>query len=65
MGWGQFKPLLSEVIISAIEPIQMKYKELIKSPKEIEAILSQGQEKANTVAIKTLARVKNALGFLN
>ena len=64
MGWGKFKPLLSEVVISAIEPIQMRYNELIKSPKELESVLSQGRDRANEVAIKTLKRVKNALGFL-
>jgi tryptophanyl-tRNA synthetase len=64
MGWGQFKPLLTETMITALEPIQTKYKEIMGDRGELERILKAGNAKANEVAQQTLAKVKNALGFL-
>ncbi|MGF1487950.1 MAG: tryptophan--tRNA ligase [Prochloraceae cyanobacterium] len=64
MGWGQFKPLLTETTIAALEPIQSKYQELIEDKGYLDSVLKQGQEKAEAVALKTLSKVKTALGYL-
>lgn len=64
LGWGQFKPLLTETTISALEPIQSKYKELIDDRGYLDSVLKQGQEKAEEVAEYTLSKVKTALGYL-
>ena len=64
MGWGKFKPLLAEVTVEALLPIQKRYQELIKDPAEIHRILKQGKDKAEEVANRTLNRVREALGFL-
>ncbi len=64
MGWGQFKPLLTETTIAALEPIQSKYFELIEDRGYLDSVLKQGQEKAESVADRTLSRVKQALGYL-
>jgi tryptophanyl-tRNA synthetase len=29
MGWGQFKPLLAETAVAALEPIQSQFNELM------------------------------------
>ena len=63
MGWGQFKPLLAEAAIAALEPIQGRYKELIDNPEELDLVLQQGRQKAEAVANATLNRVKKSLGF--
>ena len=63
MGWGQFKPLLAEATVNALEPIQARYRELMRDPTELDQVLSTGREKAETVANATLERVKDALGF--
>ena len=63
MGWGQFKPLLAEATVNALEPIQARYRELMRDPTELDKVLSTGREKAETVANATLERVKDALGF--
>tara|TARA_Y100001968_G_scaffold328318_1_gene375244 strand:- start:974 stop:1987 length:1014 start_codon:yes stop_codon:yes gene_type:complete len=65
MGWGKFKPLLTESIISALTPIQSKYKELISNPTELKKILKQGNDRATIISNETLKRVKDALGFYN
>ena len=64
MGWGQFKPLLTEVIISALEPIQTQYQNIIENQDYLDQVLRQGREKAEAVANRTLTRVKAALGYL-
>ncbi len=63
MGWGKFKPLLTEATISSLQPIQSKYVELMKDPTELEKILSKGRKEAEVVAESTLRRVKSALGI--
>ncbi|BBL86593.1 tryptophanyl-tRNA synthetase (chromatophore) [Paulinella micropora] len=64
MGWGTFKRILTEAIVSALHPIQTKYKELMNDPKYLDDILRKGSLKACMVADETLGRVQDALGFL-
>jgi len=63
MGWGQFKPLLTDTVISALKPIQDKYYEIMAEPGYLESVLKQGRDKAEAIAIPTLAKVKSALGY--
>ncbi|ERT07918.1 tryptophan--tRNA ligase [Lyngbya aestuarii BL J] len=63
MGWGQFKPLLTETTIEALKPIQEKYKAVMGDRAYLESVLKDGREKAEAVANATLARVKKALGY--
>jgi tryptophanyl-tRNA synthetase len=64
MGWGEFKPLLTEATIEALKPIQTKYQEIIEQKGYLDSVLAEGAEKAREVANQTLTRVKNALGYL-
>lgn len=64
MGWGQFKPLLTETTISALQPIQEKYYSLMADRALLDSVLIDGAAKATEVAEETLLRVKKALGFL-
>ena len=64
MGWGQFKPLLTETTVEALKPIQDKYHELMDNQDYLNSVLREGAEQASFVANQTLTRVKNALGFL-
>ena len=63
MGWGQFKPLLAEATVAALEPIQQRHRELMADPAELDRALSSGRERAETVAQSTLERVRSAMGF--
>ncbi len=63
MGWGQFKPLLAEAMITHLAPIQAKYQEVVSDRSYLESVLRQGQEQAEVVANQTLADVKAALGL--
>ena len=64
MGWGQFKPLLTETAIAALQPIQDRYYELMNNRDYLDAVLREGPSRASAVANLTLLRVKDALGFL-
>ena len=63
MGWGQFKPLLAEATVAALEPIQKRHQELMGDRAELDRVLAVGREQAETVATATLERVRDALGF--
>jgi tryptophanyl-tRNA synthetase len=64
MGWGQFKPLLTESLIAHLQPIQARYHEVTADRAYLDQVLRQGRERASEVAGETLQRVKSAMGFL-
>ncbi|NEO17499.1 MULTISPECIES: tryptophan--tRNA ligase [unclassified Moorena] len=64
MGWGTFKPLLTEVTIEALKPIQQKYHDVRSEQGYLEGVLREGRQKAEAIANQTLSRVKTALGFI-
>lgn len=63
MGWGQFKPLLTETTIAALKPIQEKYHAVMADKGYLESVLQNGREKAEAIANDTLSKVKAALGY--
>ncbi|MGH1395163.1 MAG: tryptophan--tRNA ligase [Trichormus sp.] len=63
MGWGQFKPLLTETAINALKPIQEKYQQIMDDKGYLESVLRDGREKAEVIANQTLKDVKAALGY--
>ena len=64
MGWGQFKPLLTEATVAALEPIQRRYQDLMADRGQLLAVLETGRERASAVADASAQRVRAALGFL-
>ncbi|MEH2461765.1 tryptophan--tRNA ligase [Nostoc sp.] len=63
MGWGQFKPLLTDTIIESLKPIQEKYQVITADKGYLESVLRDGGEKARAIANQTLSQVKSALGY--
>ncbi|MEB3268815.1 MAG: tryptophan--tRNA ligase [Leptolyngbya sp.] len=63
MGWGQFKPLLTETLVEALRPIQAKFADLTDDRGYLESVLRQGRDKAAAIANPTLHKVKTALGY--
>lgn len=64
LSWGQFKPLLTEALISHLGPIQERYAEIIADPLYIDGILADGEAKAKVIAEATLSNAYQATGFL-
>lgn len=63
MGWGQFKPLITEVLIASLQPIQEKYHAIMNDQGYLESVLRQGRQNAEAIANQTLTQVKTALGY--
>lgn len=61
-GYGDFKKDLVEITVDALAPIKEKFDE-IRSSQELLDILEDGAEKANAIAEKTMARVKENFGL--
>jgi tryptophanyl-tRNA synthetase len=64
MGWGRFKPLLTEVLVEALAPVQERYRSWRSDPGALEQVLAEGRQRAEAVAEATLERVHRCLGFL-
>jgi tryptophanyl-tRNA synthetase len=64
MGWGAFKPQLTEAVVEALRPIQERYREWRRDPLQLAAVLQSGSRRASEVATATLSRVREAMGFL-
>jgi len=64
MRWGDFKPALTDAVINHLHPIQLRYKEVMEEPGYLDAVLAKGAANANSVAEKTVADVRDAMGFL-
>ncbi len=64
LGYGKFKEDVAEVIVEGLAPIQEKYSELINNKDYLEKVYSEGREKAEYVAMKTLRKVYRKVGFI-
>jgi tryptophanyl-tRNA synthetase len=66
-GYTQYGPLKSdtgEAVIALLEPIQVRYRELIDDRAELARLLLVGAEKARSVASDTLRRAYDAIGLV-
>jgi tryptophanyl-tRNA synthetase len=63
-GYAQFKKDVAEAVVSELEPIQKKVKELLSNKAYLEEIYKSGAEKANYVATKTLRKMQKKIGLI-
>ena len=63
-GYGEFKAAVAEVVISKLEPIGKRTKELMADQGELIRILNKGAARANEVAIATLKAAYSAIGLV-
>jgi tryptophanyl-tRNA synthetase len=61
-GYGDLKKELVEITKEALQPIKQNFSEIRESD-ELKVILRNGAEKANTIAEKTMKRVKDNFGL--
>lgn len=61
-GYGDFKKDLVQVTSEALRPIRENFEE-IRHSQELINVLNEGAEKANAIAEKTMARVKDTFGL--
>jgi tryptophanyl-tRNA synthetase len=51
-------------VIDHLAPIQGRYREIMDEPGYLDGVLARGADAANEVAEKTVADVRDAMGFL-
>lgn len=61
--YGDLKDALTETCIAFLKPIQTRYTELLNDERELERLLNQGKDKAETIANATLNNVRTAMGL--
>lgn len=64
MNWGTFKTILTEALIDHLQPIQVRYEEIMSDPAYLDNVLLEGAVKAAGIADITLNNVYQAMGFL-
>lgn len=62
--YGALKSDTAEAVVAMLEPIAARKAELDADPAELARIIAAGADKAEAVACQTLARAKEAMGFL-
>lgn len=62
-GYGVFKKDLAEVVVTKLEPLQERYRDIMSSG-ELERILARGAENASEQASKTLNEAKEKMGLV-
>lgn len=63
-GYAQFKKDVAEAIVSELEPVQIKVKEILNNKAYLEDVYKKGAEKANYIANKTLRKMQKKIGFI-
>ena len=64
-GYGDLKTAVAEAVLAELEPLQERYHALMSDKAELDRIFKEGATQANAVAAATLARVKDAMGFVS
>ena len=62
-GYGDLKSRVAESVISAVEPIQHRYHQLIKDVTELDKLMSIGAERAKNVSNPKLDEMKQRVGL--
>jgi tryptophanyl-tRNA synthetase len=63
-GYGAFKKDLAEVVIDALAPIRERTEKLLADEAELDRLLADGADRAREVASRTMALVRDRVGFL-
>ena len=62
-NFSQFKDSMSQVVVDKISPISLEIKKLLNDKKYLDEILLEGYEKANKIASKKIANIREIVGF--
>jgi tryptophanyl-tRNA synthetase len=62
-GYGDFKKALAESLVAALEPIRVRYEELMADPAETGRLVAVGAGKAGERAAQTMDRVRSRTGL--
>ncbi|MGI5269103.1 tryptophan--tRNA ligase [Nonomuraea sp. CA-218870] len=63
-GYGTFKKEVAEAVVDAFAPIRERTEKLLGDEAELDRMLAVGAERARAVAGRTMAEVRDRVGFL-
>lgn len=63
-GYGDFKTAVGEAVVAQLEPIQERYKQLIKDKKYLDELAQKGAESAERIAKRTIEKVYKKVGLV-
>ena len=63
-GYGDFKKAVADVVVETLDPVRVRYEELIKDRDALNKVFKAGAEQAQAVAFKTLSKVNRKIGFV-
>lgn len=63
MGYKELKELLATNINASLADIRERYADFSSHPKKVQQVLDDGAERARVTAAKTMAKVRDAVGF--
>ncbi len=63
-GYGALKQAVADAVVEFLAPLQARYAALVDDPATVDAALTTGAEKAESIATKVLARARQAAGLL-
>ncbi len=63
MRYGDFKKRVTEAVISRLEPIQKRYREVAADPGYVERVLADGRQRVLPIAEDTVRKTKAAMGL--
>ncbi len=62
--WPDFKPRLTEAVISALLPVSARMRELLADKGELDRILTFGSARATNLAEPVMHEVREVVGFI-
>jgi tryptophanyl-tRNA synthetase len=63
-GYGTFKKDLADVVVDALAPIRERTEKMLADEAELDRLLADGAARAREVASRTMALVRDRVGFL-
>lgn len=63
-GYGDFKPAVGEAVVEMLRPIRETTEDLLKNKDYLEQVYTEGAQRANYMARKTLDKVYRKVGFV-
>ena len=63
-GYGDFKTAVGEAVVAVLEPIQIRYQELLSDRKHLDELAQRGAANAEKIARRTIEKVYKRVGLL-
>ena len=63
-GYGDFKTAVGEAVVAVLEPMQIRYKELLSDRKHLDELARRGAANAEKIARRTIEKVYKRVGLL-